>query len=147
MTTRPPPFHQANIQPRSQWILQRWLHGRSSPESLISQVTGVSTWQGENMGIALIALSSPPPTFPRLHRSKFMRSIRRTDATRWCGLFLLFPEPFALIKALRPALDCFLRELKYIGKVFAKMKILIERSQQGWIFQFVFSSPLLLHFG
>ena len=44
-------------------------------------------------------------------------------------------------------LDCFLQELKYIGKVFAKMKILIERSQQGWIFQFVFSSPLLLHFG
>lgn len=43
--------------------------------------------------------------------------------------------------------DCFLQELKYIGKVFAKMKILIERSQQGWIFQFVFSSPLLLHFG
>lgn len=29
----------------------------------------------------------------------------------------------------------------------AKMKILIERSQQGWIFQFVFSSPPVLHFG
>ena len=43
-------------------------------------------------------------------------------------------------------LDCLLQKLKYIGKAFAKMKILIERSQQGWIFQFVFSSPPLLHF-
>jgi len=37
-------------------------------------------------------------------------------------------------------LDCLLQKLKYIGKTFAKMKILIERSQQGWIFQFVFST-------
>ena len=46
-------------------------------------------------------------------------------------------------------LDCLLQKLKYIDKAFAKMKILIERSQQGWIFQcqFVFSSPPVLHFG
>lgn len=44
-------------------------------------------------------------------------------------------------------LDCLLQKLKYIGRAFTKMKILIERSQQGWIFQFVFSSPPILHFG
>lgn len=148
MTIRPPPFHQANIQPRSRWILQRWLHGRYSQESLIGRVTGASTWQGKNMDIALIALSCPPPAFPGLHRLKFMQSIRRTNATGWCGLFLPSSELFTLIKALRSCnWIALLQKLKYIGKAFAKMKILIERSQQGWIFQFVFSSPPLLHFG